>query len=327
MNEREILGFHLYNGTLDNYEFGKYYQECGTDLEFLKHVTDKTNTYLVMTGDWSQKPPPKGYDTYIITNLGESENIDLVDTIKKYTGRKIIITSQHIGETVNTSDMTYFHMEHLHWYTRPHFKWFSKVPRKNLNQRQFPFGSLNRRADWHKEEILKHLLDNYPDLQYTWLEFPVNPSYQSKYNIPKRSIAGDQWSTDNVICNDCKLIWTNESLCNSHDNRMHGYLTEKIIKPIVSKSMFIMTGQRLGYTRLRGLGFETFEEYFGIDWDEEWDFERVEHTKNLISNFSFDLDQQDQVDYNYDYFYNKFFDVIDKRNTQTKEQILEFING
>ena len=91
--------------------------------------------------------------------------------------------------------------------------------------------------------------------------------------------------------------------------------------------MFVMIGQRLSYTRLRNLGFETFEDYFGINWDEEWDYERITHTKELIKNFNFDLNLQDAVDYNYDYFHNKFFNIVDSRNNYTKEQILEFINA
>jgi len=320
-------GFENFDGVLTSYEFntGKYKHECGTDLEFLNNVTDKRNTFLAVRGDWNQSLPASNYDTYIIVNLGEVVDDDWVDRLDEFPGRKIIITSQHIGDTVNSVNTTYFYMEHLHWYTK--LDWFVPRFRKNLQDRQFNFGSLNGRPEWHKEEILKHLLDTMPSLQYTWVNAPYNPNYQSMYNIPVREVPGHAWCTNNHIYNDCKLIWTSESLCNSHDNRPQGYLSEKIIKSIVAKCMFIMIGQRLSYTRLRGLGFETFEDYFGINWDEEWDSERVEHTKNLISNFSFDLNQQDLVDYNYDYFYNKFFEVINKRNTQTKEQILEFING
>jgi len=325
--------FDTFYGPLTDFNFssdklmGSTPLECGNDLNFLANVRDKQNTFLAIRGDWSQSLPPSNYDTYIITNLGEAADHNWLERINQFPGRKIIITSQHTGDTINSNNTTYFYMEHMHWYTKLSFDWFSKQYRKPLADRQFNFGCLNGRPDWHKEEILKTLLDNYKNLQYTWLEDPINPNYQCKYKIPIQKVDGHGWTSNNHIYNDCKLIWVTESLCDSIDNKLQGYITEKTIKPIVSKCMFIMIGQRLSYARLRGLGFETFEDHFGINWDEEWDFERVEYTKNLIRNFDFDLNQQDLVDYNYDYFYNKFFDVIDKRNTQMKEQILEFING
>lgn len=317
------LGNCLYSGTIADYPFhyGLRTYECGSDLQFLKNINDKRNTYLSMV-DWLTPLPPEGYETYIVTHLGESENIEWIDRIKKYSGRKIIITSQVIDDVENTNDVTYFHMEHLHWYT----KYYLPVIRKKLIDRTFDFACLNGRPDWHREEILSTLLANYKNLQYTWAENCPNPNYQPKYKIPVKSIPGHQWSADNYLYNDCKLHWITESLVFSHDNRLQGYLTEKIIKAIVSKCMFVMIGQRLSYKRLRNLGFETFEDYFGIDWDTEWDFERMQHTKDLINSFNFNLNLQDLVDYNYNYFHTKFFDVTDKRNSIIKEQILDYIN-
>lgn len=312
-----------YNGRLKYYDFP--YIECGTDLHFLSEVQDKNNTYLV-NSNWNISIP-NGYDTYIITALGESLNTELLNV----QGRKIVICSEYTTKMPQHSDTHYFTMEHLHWYTNPVSycgEFFKQRQRKPLNNRLYSFGCLNQRPDNHKEVIVNSLLQRWPDqLQYTWVGFPENPNFTKRYNIAKKVVFGHQWDVNNNILNDSRLIWVTESMFDSCDNMPTAYLSEKTIKAIVTKSMFVICGQRLSYKRLRECGFETFESHFNIDWDMEWDDVRMSNILNLIETFDYSLDRQDLVDYNYNYFYNDFFERTNAKNSLVKEEILAVING
>ena len=312
-----------YCGPLNLYNFP--YIECGTDLHFLSNVQDKHNTYLV-NSNW-HVTVPDGYDTYIIVALGESLYTDLLNV----QGRKIVILSENTIEMPQLPDTHYFTMEHLHWYTNPNSycgEFFKQRDREPLANRQYLFGCLNQRPDNHKEVIMNSLLQKWHEhLQYTWVGMPDNPNFIQKYNIPKKVISGHQWDVNNNILNDSKLIWVTESMFDSCDNMPTAYLSEKTIKAIVTKSMFIICGQRLSYKRLHECGFETFESYFNIDWDNEWDDVRMSNLLNLIETFDYSLDRQDLVDYNYNHFYNHFFTQTDAKNSLIKEEILEVING
>ena len=331
-----------YSGPLWDYcwDAGRKH-ECGDDLQFLQHVKDKKNTYFSMV-DWDTPLPPKDYDTYVITQLGESENVEWIDRVREYPGRKIIITSQYSGtfgskvvkKRQPKTKTTYFHMEHLHWYTQE--KCFSYGGSKPLKDRQCDHACLNGRADWHKEETLLALAKHFDreNLQYTWREEPYNPNYIPnhfrfwRHSVPiPRRVGGHTWSTMNTLYRECKLHWVTESMFTSHDNRLQAYLTEKTIKPIASRCAFVLIGQRLSYERLRNLGFQTFEDHFGVDWDTKQDFDRMWSILEFIRSFDYDLNLQDQVDYNYDYFHHDFFPKIRGRNRLVKEQILEHING
>jgi hypothetical protein len=111
-------------------------------------------------------------------------------------------------------------------------------------------------------------------------------------------------------------------------NEPVAYLTEKIIKSIITGSAFMLVSQQHSYKRLVSMGFEPV---IKLSTDDKLDNERFTELFDLIDNYDFeDLlsrpETQEIVDYNYSYFWGAFYSHIEYRNRDRIAEILDYIN-
>jgi len=141
-------------------------------------------------------------------------------------------------------------------------------------------------------------------------------------------VPGEQWDTDNVVYRDSKLIWTMESMFLSKHNEPVAYLTEKIVKSIITGSAFIMVSQQHSYRRLADMGFKSVIE---LESDDKLDNERFAELFDLIDNYDFDdilsrPETQEIVDYNYNYFWGAFYSHMAYKNQDRIAEIMDYIH-
>jgi hypothetical protein len=146
------------------------------------------------------------------------------------------------------------------------------------------------------------------------------------------TVDGPQWGVDNPVYQNSQLIWTAESIFVSQDNGPTAYITEKLMKAVISGSPFIAVSQKNTLERLRLLGFETYEKEFGIDYDDKSDIDRYTAIFDLIDNFNLkpvleSAKVQDIADYNHNYFYTKFYNHVEQNNIELIDQLIEYINA
>lgn len=331
----------VYSGDLKNYTYPRDI-ECGDLLHFLKQVDSNLRIHLTDVIFYNNYPPA-GYDMYIVCAFGEAVNEDYIRRLDADLSRPnpVLITSQ-LYNTTNYQRLRVFHLEHIHTIKR----FFDKTEYSKLSARTKTHGSLSRRNSLHKTIITARLLNKFHDnLNYSFCNLDggatdLNDFYpgltltdadkntmESLYCNPV-TVSGEQWDTDNIVYKDSKLIWTLESMFLSKHNEPVAYLTEKIIKSIVSGSAFVLVSQQHSYRRLADLGFESVVK---LSSDGQLDNERFGELFDLIEHYDFDEllsspEAQDVVDYNYSYFWGAFCSHIEYRNQQRIADILDYIN-
>lgn len=113
------------------------------------------------------------------------------------------------------------------------------------------------------------------------------------------------------------------------------FLTEKTLKPIMSKTPFVIISNKDSYKRLAKLGFETFIDEFDIDYLDEIeneDFVNKLYAINAVMNklnndFIVEREKiiQEKVDYNFHWFNHHFVQHCDNLNKNTIQEIQDYI--
>jgi hypothetical protein len=330
-----------YSGALVDYTYPRDI-ECGQLLHFLKQVDSNKRIHLTDVIFYNNYPPA-GYDMYIVCVFGEAINEDYIRRLDADLSRPnpVLITSQ-LYRATNYKRVRVFHLEHIHTIKR----FFNKTEYSKLSTRTKTHGSLSRRNSLHKTIVTAKLLNKFPhDLNYSFCNLGSNDTdldnfypnlkltdtdyatINSLYNNPL-AVPGEQWDTDNTVYRDSKLIWTLESMFLSKLNEPVAYLTEKIIKSIITGSAFILVSQQLSYKRLANLGFKSIVE---LSTDDKLDNDRFNELFNLIDSYDFNellnkTETQEIVDYNYNYFWGAFYSHIEYRNQERIDAILDYIN-
>jgi hypothetical protein len=332
-----------YSGALKNYTYPRDI-ECGDLLYFLKQVDGRKQIHLTDI-IFHNNYPPAGYDMYIVCAFGEAIDEAFIRRLDADESRPnpILITSQ-LYDTINYQRVRVFHLEHLHTIRR----FFNQTEYSKLSARTKTHGSLSRRNSLHKTIITAWLLNKFSNnLNYSFCNLLLNGDVSTINNFyPDLKLTdadtltmdylhnnpvlvpGEQWDTDNVVYRDSKLIWTMESMFLSKHNEPVAYLTEKIVKSIITGSAFIMVSQQHSYRRLADMGFKSVIE---LESDDKLDNERFAELFDLIDNYDFDdilsrPETQEIVDYNYNYFWGAFYSHIEYKNKDRIAEILDYIN-
>jgi hypothetical protein len=342
----------VYRGDLFKYPYPTN-KEVGELLGFLKRVNTSHRVYLIDVPRWNLPMPPTDYDIYIMCMFGEAVNEDYIiklDQHPDYVNKQIILlTSQFYLQPVFTRTRV-FYIEHLHtvipFLPRPDYT--------RLANRQFTHSSLSHRNAIHKTILTAKLLNKFgTDLQYSFCNGKSN-----EYTDPQKvidimtglgfdlsndidtintlhynpvTVDGPQWGVDNPVYHNSQLIWTAESMFVSRDDGPTAYITEKLMKAMISGSPFIAVSQKNTLERLKLLGFETYEKEFGIYYDNKSDIDRYTDIFDLIDNFNLktvleSATVQDIADYNHNYFYTDFYNLVEKNNIELIDQLIEYLN-
>jgi hypothetical protein len=352
MNDRMWL-HTFFSGDLKKYTYPDI--ECGALLSFLKRVSTQKRVCLIDVVNWQTRVPSTDYDIYIICSFGEFVNETLltsIDTDERFKDKYVVfLTSQYWFQN-RFENIKVFEIEHLHTITR----FFNPTVTKDLVDRSHTHGLLSRRTAFHKSYTLVNLLERFPeDLLYTFVHAPDHEykletldqdldvfypgirltehqlSILRHLHTNPTSVDGLQWSVDNNIYQESKLMWAPESIFVSREYAPTAYLTEKTFKAIVSRSPFVLIGQQHSYTRLDELGFATYEDQFNINFDLQSDHDRFGSIINLMDTFDFDefvssKQTQEIADYNYNYFFNGFVDYVNKQSEEKIQAVLDYIN-
>jgi len=332
----QLWDMSYYSGDLAYYNY-PCDKEFGDLLFFLKRIKTRKKIHLTDIIHWKMKYPSKGYDVYIICAFGEFVNeefLNLIDQDKYFNNKMVILLTSQYWEPNKFNTIKVFYLEHLQTIIR----FFKPTESKNIKQRIYTHGILSRRTTFHKSYILINLLERFSkDLQYTFCNEP-----EHEYSLEKLSqtldmyypgltptdaqlnlltylhnnptvVEGHQWSVDNRIYTESQLIWTTESIFLSRHNAPTAYLTEKTIKSLVSRTPFIIVGQKHSYARIKSLGFLDYTDEFNIQFDDLSDLDRFAGVINLMDTFDFasfltSSTAQEMADYNYHYFFDGFVD-------------------
>ena len=343
----------VYCGDLFKYPYPTN-KEVGGLLAFLKRVNTQHRVYLIDVPRWNLPMPPVDYDIYIMCMFGEAVNEDYITTLDQhpdYAGKQIILlTSQFYLQPAFTHTQV-FYIEHLHTV----IPFLPKSEYTRLANRQITHGALSHRNAIHKTILTAKLLNKFgTELQYSFCN-----SKSNEYTDPQKvidimtglgfdlrndidtinylhqnpvTVDGPQWGVDNPVYQNSQLIWTAESIFVSQDNGPTAYITEKLMKAVISGSPFIAVSQKNTLERLRLLGFETYEREFGIDYDDKSDIDRYTAIFDLIDNFNLkpvleSAKVQDIADYNHNYFYTTFYNHVEQNNIELIDQLIEYINA
>lgn len=354
------LNFTVYSGSLAEYHYPAN-KEFGNVLQFLKKVDKKKDVHLTDAMFWRMPYPQLGFKTYLVFAMGEFVNEDFIQRMENdpaFASKELILVTSQYYQPNNLKRFKVFHLEHMHAMVN----FYDNKEYIKLANRTHTHASLSRRNALHKSFVINRLLKRFPDLQYTLCnvktnEFEINNFAQKndvklldgskgilgidlsdselrdlmKLHRFPRQVPGEQWDIDNYLYTGCKLMWVTESIFLTRENHPTAYLTEKTIKPIASGNCFVLVSQANSYRRLASWGFLTFEDIFKIDFDTKVDSERLTSIYQLIDNFDFDdvlntAQVQEMVDYNHRYFFNNFFNKVEKDNEPKIETILEYIN-
>lgn len=344
----------FYSGDLKDYSY-PCDKEFGDLLFFLKRIKTNKKIHLTDINYHEIKYLPKHYDIYITCDFGEFVNenfLNLIDQDDYFKNKLVILLTSQYWEPNKFNAIKVFHLEHLQTITR----FFTTIESKNIKERSYTHGTLSRRTAFHKSYTLVNLLERFTkDVQYTFCDMPeqeyslkelaqtLNIYYpgltltDNQLNIltylhdNPTTVSGPQWSIDNSIYAESQLIWTTESIFLSRHYAPTAYLTEKTVKSIVSRTPFIVVGQKHSYARIKSLGFLDYTDEFNIQFDELSDLDRFAGIVNLMDTFDFSSfltsnRAQEIADHNYHYFFNGFVDHVNRQNEEKIEQILEFIN-
>lgn len=343
----------VYRGDLSKYPYPTN-KEVGTLLGFLKRVNTQHRVYLIDVPRWNLPLPPVDYDIYIMCMFGEAVNEDYIiklDRHPDYAGKQIILlTSQFYLQPAFTHTKV-FYIEHLHTVIP-----FLPCPEyTKLADRTITHGALSHRNAIHKTILTAKLLNKFgTDLQYSFCNGKSN-----EYTDPQKvidimtglgfdldndidtinwlhqnpvTVDGPQWGVNNPVYHNSQLIWTAESIFVSRDDGPTAYITEKLMKAVISGSPFIAVSQKNTLERLKLLGFETYENEFGLDYDNKSDIDRYTAIFDLIDNFDLkpvleSTAVQDIADYNHNYFYTKFYNHVEQKNIELIDQLIEYVNA
>lgn len=341
----------VHSGPLNQYQY-PVNKEHGTLLKFLQQIdsVQAKRIHITDVSNWVMPDPDPNYDIYIVCAFGEFINENYCHKLdQQLSDRKLILLTSQYYNPCELKNFTVFTIEHLHTAAR----FFKSQPYLQLNQRRYQNATQSRRNALHKSLITQRLMSRFSDLQYTFCNIDsqeyrpetfekdlreilaMTCTHTELQNVMSlhanpRVIPGSDWDITELYTHS-KLFWATESIFLSRESCPTAYLTEKTLKPIVSGCAWIVCGQQHSYHRIRGLGFETFESDFGIDFDNLNDQQRMTSIYALIDNFDFDsiihnVDIQEKIDYNYNHFFNNFVDHVQKQNEPVIQEFLDYVN-
>lgn len=343
----------VYRGDLAKYHY-PVDKEVGNLLGFLKRVNTQHRVYLLDVPRWNLPLPPTEYDIYVMCMFGEAVNDDYITALDRhpdYANKQIILLTSQFYLQPSFIHTRVFYIEHLHTV----IPFLPKPEYTRLSNRQITHGSLSHRNAIHKTILTAKLIKEFgTNLQYsfcngksneytdpqkvidvmTGLGFDLSNDIETINSLHHNpvTVAGPQWGVDNPVYHNSQLIWTAESIFVSRDDGPTAYITEKLMKAVISGSPFIAVSQKNTLERLRLLGFEAYEKEFGILYDNYSDIGRYTAIFNLIDNFNLatalkSATVQDIADYNHNYFYNDFYKRVEQNNIELIDQLIEYINA
>jgi hypothetical protein len=341
-----------YKGALSNYRYANW--QFSNLLDFLSQVKNPDKIWIGDNLDWtiSHTQVPNNYDTYIFGYFGEFVNTDFLQKINiRLADKKLILLSSTDCSTFDLSNFQKFYLEHLHHWV----KHYPKTVYSPLRMRSYQHSILVGRLAVHKIIALAQLKVLYPNLLYSYQKKSSGEIYESNFFSHYQTIHNINLSSDlkqqiqqlfddapvthfSKNDNQSSQIWFNsdlpaysnsifhwsvESIYQTLNNFPKSYLTEKSMKPFTTGTPFAVLGQKHTQERLCRLGFQPYFDYQKLD-DTDDNF-RLLDTINAIDIK--DLDHlQSIVDFNYNWFYNNFFDHVEKINADTKRTVLDYIN-
>jgi len=240
----------------------------------------------------------------------------------------------------------YLNFELYNSYVEKFFDWFTTSVHFYKNVRPsvlyqldpysvkpFTFDALLGRKKWHRDRaynyINQHNLHQHGIVTYInddQINFSSNDSTSWIWGNPDvatvENINQVQWTVDRIEYHGYEISLSqiipidifNQSayslVCETNYDNEYVFFTEKTVKPIIARRLFILLGNRFALERLRGLGFRTFNSII----DESYDcIENIEERHNAALEQLNWLCKQDQasilaqcreiVDHNFDLMY------------------------
>jgi hypothetical protein len=342
-----------YKGALSAYRYANY--QIGNLLDFLSQAKQPDKIWIADNLEWgiTVDDVPKDYDTYIFGFFGEFVHTDFLEKINHcLPNKKLILLSSTDCGNFELSNFKKFYIEHLHHYAR----FYPKTPYRPLAARSHQHSIMVGRLAVHKIIALAKLKLLYPDLLYSYqklssteisesdfflryktihnidLSDALKQQIQQLFHNPPVSFDSNHsdksltygWEPDLPAYTDSQFHWCAESIYLTLQNFPRSYLTEKSIKPLATGTPFVVLGQKGSHTRLSRMGFQPYLDYRVLDNLD--DNARLLDIIDSVNYLDLDLLQSD-VDFNYNWFHNHFFDHVEQNiNAETKQAVLDYIN-
>lgn len=354
-------GNQTYNGPLPDYHYQN--SEIGNLLDFLQQIKRSYRVWLIDNLDYGTKFPKSGFDIYVVGCFGEAARYDFLKQLNDcYSNKKIICLTPQAVNLQGLDNIKVYNIEHLHTL----INFFPKTNTTDLAQRDYLHSILTRRLELHRILFTALLLNSHQKVLYSMVKLPgaeySNPkadwmtkflpdefvqSINNKFGYlcntaiankikelltETRVVEGTQWDIANGAYQNTIVHWVNETIFMTEDLSPTAYITEKTIKPIVSRTPFVVLGQINTYQRLKRLGFRIYDNVFNIDFDHGTESDRIEKIHKLIvqldqTTVNSNLDKlQSDADWNYEYFYKGFAEHCKSLNSIVINEIIEYIN-
>lgn len=354
-------GSQTYNGPLPGYCYQN--SEIGNLLDFLQQIKRSYRVWLIDNLDYGTAFPKAGFDIYIVGCFGEAASYDFLKQLNdSYSDKRLICLTAQAVNLQGLNNIKVFNIEHLHTL----INFFPKTNTTDLAQRVNLHSILTRRLELHRILFTAFLLTSHRKVFYSMVKLPgaeySNPkadwmtkfspdeflqSINNKFDYKcsntvankikellteTRIVDGNQWDTSNDAYQNTIVHWINETIFMTEGLSPTAYITEKTIKPIVSRTPFVVLGQINTYQRLKRLGFRIYDNVFDIDFDQGIESNRIEKIHKLMvqldqATIDSKLDKlQADANWNYEYFYKGFAEHCKSLNSIAINEIIEYIN-
>lgn len=311
--------FLSYYGPLN--DLSEWNSEVLDTYKFLQTSTHSNKIFLAHNPIWPNLKSiklPENYDLYILAWGGEIVDVKWIEEVITYIDPSKLILLTDL-EHVDLPLIKQFRIIHHHQLTKIFEQ--SKSFDINLNSyknRKYKVSCLHgeRNRD-HRIKLSNHiknnknLIHNFDLGKFEWSteswEWRIEPYLNSLINI------------------------TSESFFETFDaHRPFTYLTEKTFKPIMAGCVGVHFGQHLAYKKLQEYGFVTADclglSYDTIPNDEERFDQFIYELHYLIDNLNLSV-MEEIVRHNHNWYWNKFYSVIEEKNRLEAALILEYIDN
>lgn len=150
------------------------------------------------------------------------------------------------------------------------------------------FDALLGRKKYHRDQSYKYIADNnlmdkgivtyigdiHPDFhtgdesKWIWEKNGLSEYENVEWTVNLVNYYGYKMSLSQVIPIDIYNKTAYSLVCETNSDNDHVFFTEKIVKPILARRLFILVGARYALARLRDLGFRTFDGIIDESYDE-----------------------------------------------------------
>ena len=303
-------------------------------VEDLKSLPDNTLQIIPLDWKWVNYIKEHQSKNIVIEHIVEGSNtfvrhLDVAGLLKgALSGRYATICSGEMPESIKNCNIQY--MMYLTGLKNEHQKYISF----SRHKRPYTFLYLNNRVREHRVALVNALAQERVLDDALWSHISSGKKLPSEYDLD-RDITHDtlvdwkKWEAGLMVSKQHFDTYFSVQ-AESTVKLRYSFLTEKTWKPILGEHPFVTLASLNHYCDLKTLGFETFDNVFGSDWQsiEPWESRMkglvdsiVQVTGPNLHDIMFDDETRRQCRHNQ----RRFWDLWEEYPNTVSNKVSEFI--